>query len=196
MKVALIVLEYNDAEETVKYVKKVSEYETINKIVVVDNHSTDVNTMEILKEIESEKVAVMQTEKNGGYSYGNNFGMKYLESLGEKYDLQDRIAKFYPKEIKRLEDKIVALENDVKHLAENTRLNENEFSTMVINDIKYNDKASAGQAILNACQNKKNADLEYIGNYRGFDLELEYNRFDKVFNLRIKNEYSDYYLPF
>ena len=110
--------------------------------------------------------------------------------LGEKYDLQDRIAKFYPKEIKRLEDKIVALENDVKHLVENTKLNENEFSPMIINDIKYNDKASAGQAILNACQNKKNADLEYIGNYRGFDLELEYNRFDKVFNLRIKNEYN------
>ena len=110
--------------------------------------------------------------------------------LGEKYDLQDRIAKFYPKEIKRLEDKIVALENDVKHLVENTKLNENEFSPMIINDIKYNDKASAGQAILNACQNKKNADLEYIGNYRGFDLELEYNRFDKLFNLRIKNEYN------
>jgi N12 class adenine-specific DNA methylase len=112
--------------------------------------------------------------------------------MGQKYDLQDRIAKYYPKEIKRLEDKIIALEKDIKHLEENTKLNENEFSPMTINDITYNDKAKAGQAILDVCHNKRNADLEHIGNYRGFDLELEYNRFDKVFNLKIKNEYSYY----
>lgn len=86
MKVALIVLEYNDARQTVKYVEKVSEYEVIDKIVVVDNNSSDESAMEILKEIESDTVAILQTEKNGGYSYGNNFGLKYLEDSGEKYD--------------------------------------------------------------------------------------------------------------
>lgn len=86
MKVALIVLEYNDAEETVKYVEKVSKYEIIDKIVVVDNHSTYENVMDILKTQESSKVTILQTEKNGGYSYGNNFGLKYLEDSNEKYD--------------------------------------------------------------------------------------------------------------
>lgn len=112
--------------------------------------------------------------------------------MGEKYDLQDRIAKYYPKEIKRLEDKIVALENDTKHLKDYTKINENEFSPMVINNVTFNEKAKAGQAILDACNNKKNADLEYIGNYRGFNLELEYDRFSKLFKLKIKNEYSYY----
>ena len=37
MKVAMIVVNYNEAENTVKYVKKISEYENVHKIVVVDN---------------------------------------------------------------------------------------------------------------------------------------------------------------
>ncbi len=112
--------------------------------------------------------------------------------MGEKYDLQDRIAKHYPKEIKRLEDKIIAIEKDVKHLEENTKPNAEGFSPMIINGTTYTEKAKAGQAILDACNKKRNADLESIGNYRGFNLELEYSRFDSLFRLCIKNEYSYY----
>ena len=112
--------------------------------------------------------------------------------MGEKYDLQDRIAKHYPKEIKRLEDKIIAIEKDVKHLEENTKPNDEGFSPMIINGTTYIEKAKAGQAILDACNKKRNADLEPIGNYRGFNLELEYSRFDSLFRLCIKNEYSYY----
>lgn len=86
MKVAMIVVAFNDAEETVKYVKKLSKYQSIQQIVVVDNHSTDLNAMSLLKQVESEKVAVLQSDKNGGYSYGNNFGIRYLEEKGEEYD--------------------------------------------------------------------------------------------------------------
>jgi len=42
--------------------------------------------MELLRTLESEKVVVLQSKKNGGYSYGNNFGVKYLEEKGEIYD--------------------------------------------------------------------------------------------------------------
>lgn len=86
MKVAMIVVAFNDAEETVKYVEKISKYENIQRVVIVDNHSTDLNTFELLKESESEKVVILQSDKNGGYGYGNNFGIRYLEEKGEKYD--------------------------------------------------------------------------------------------------------------
>jgi len=53
MKVAVIIVNYNDVEDTVNYVKKITEYETINRIVVVDNKSTTVNTFDKLKSLKS-----------------------------------------------------------------------------------------------------------------------------------------------
>ena len=83
MKVAVIIVNYNDAEQTVLYVNKIKEYNNIQKIVVVDNLSTNADTMDILRQIDDEKVTIIQSGKNGGYSYGNNFGVKYLESQNE-----------------------------------------------------------------------------------------------------------------
>ncbi len=86
MKVAIIIVNYNDVEDTIKYVETISNYNVINRIVVVDNLSTTIGAFENLKKLENEKVKVIQSEKNGGYDYGNNVGVKYLDSLGEEYD--------------------------------------------------------------------------------------------------------------
>lgn len=87
MKVAAIVVNYNDVEDTENYIKNISNYKAIDRILVVDNMSTTENAFSRLKSLEeNNKVKVIQSEKNGGYNYGNNFGMKYLESLNEKYD--------------------------------------------------------------------------------------------------------------
>lgn len=86
MKVAVIIVNYNDVEDTEKYVNTITKYETINRIVVVDNQSTTQGTFDTLKKLESEKVRVIQSDKNGGYNYGNNFGIRYLNNLNEEYD--------------------------------------------------------------------------------------------------------------
>lgn len=86
MKVAVIIVNYNDAEQTVLYVNRIKKYKNIQKIVVVDNLSTNPDSMDILEKIEDKKVDIIQSGKNGGYSYGNNFGVKYLESQKEGYD--------------------------------------------------------------------------------------------------------------
>lgn len=86
MKIAVIIVNYNDAEDTLKYVKTITEYEIINRIVVVDNKSTTIDTFDKLKELENSKVKVIESDKNGGYDYGNNFGIKYLDSINEEYD--------------------------------------------------------------------------------------------------------------
>lgn len=86
MKLAVIVVNFNDEKDTIKYVKEITEYEIVDKIVVVDNQSTNPNCFEKLKSLRSEKVDVIQSKKNGGYSYGNNFGIKYLEDQGLEFD--------------------------------------------------------------------------------------------------------------
>lgn len=87
MKVAVIIVNYNDVDDTQKYVNTITKYDSINRIVVVDNMSTTAGTFETLKKLESEKVKVIQAEKNGGYNYGNNFGIRYLKNnLNEEYD--------------------------------------------------------------------------------------------------------------
>ena len=83
MKTAVIVLNYNSEADTIKYVKEIEKYNCINIIIVVDNFSEH---GEVLFALKSDKVHVLRTEKNDGYSCGNNFGLKFLESLDEKYD--------------------------------------------------------------------------------------------------------------
>lgn len=82
MKTAIIILNYNDSENTIKLVNVIEKYKLINKILIVDNNSKKKNEYKVLKKRESDKVEVIKTDKNGGYSYGNNYGLKYLD---EKY---------------------------------------------------------------------------------------------------------------
>lgn len=86
MKVAAIIVNYNDVDDTIRFVGQISKYKNIDKIVVVDNMSTTIGAFETLKKLENDKVKVLRSDKNGGYDYGNNLGIKYLESQNEKYD--------------------------------------------------------------------------------------------------------------
>ena len=86
MKIAAIIVTYNDLDNTKKFVKDIEEYSIIDRIVVVDNMSTTIGVFENLQKLENNKVKVIRSEKNGGYNYGNNFGIKYLENLEENYD--------------------------------------------------------------------------------------------------------------
>lgn len=71
-----IILNYNVADMTEDLVHSIEEYKNINYIVVVDNCSSD-GSYERLKTLASDKIHVLKTGKNGGYGYGNNFGIKY-----------------------------------------------------------------------------------------------------------------------
>ncbi len=106
------------------------------------------------------------------------------------YDLEDKITRSYPNQIKEIQEKIQALEDDVKQLEENTILKEDGFSKMKIKGVEYTDKEQAGKAILETCKTKTNPDLEEIGEYRGFKLELGFNSLEKQFTMTMKNKYS------
>ena len=73
----ILVLNYNDVDTTIQFVKSVRDYSSVRYVLIVDNCSTD-SSYEKLKLILSKKVSIVRTSKNGGYGYGNNFGIRYL----------------------------------------------------------------------------------------------------------------------
>lgn len=77
MKVVLIVLNYNDYKTTEKYLNNINDFKSIDKIIVVDNCSTN-ESYNILKRYKNKKIDVISSDFNGGYAYGNNFGVKYV----------------------------------------------------------------------------------------------------------------------
>lgn len=74
--ISCIILNYNDVKTTISLVKYICDYKILNSIVVVDNCSTDDSAKKI-KELAGGKVHVILSEKNGGYGYGNNLGIRY-----------------------------------------------------------------------------------------------------------------------
>ena len=77
MTVSIIILNYNDYKLTAQYVESILDYSIIDRIIVVDNCSTDDSYLHLCK-LRSDKVDVITSEKNNGYAYGNNTGVKYL----------------------------------------------------------------------------------------------------------------------
>lgn len=84
--VACIILNYNDSETTINLIHHIQNYTILNKIIVVDNMSTD-NSLEALRGIENNRIVVITSKKNGGYGYGNNCGIRYAEIHGFDYAL-------------------------------------------------------------------------------------------------------------
>lgn len=58
---------------------------------------------------------------------------------------------------------------------------------MKINEQVYNERAKAGEKILELCKSVKDTKGVYIGDYRGFKMYLEFNTFEKVFQVALKN---------
>ena len=87
MKLAVIVLCFNDEEIAFKYVKTIYGYNSIDKIIVVDNGSEK----EIYDKLENKiqninkrkQIDIIRNERNFGYAVGNNIGAAYAI---ENYD--------------------------------------------------------------------------------------------------------------
>lgn len=75
MKTGIVVLNYNDADETIDFVKKINSFNATDYICVVDNGSTD-DSLKQLKKLK--KIHLIALENNLGYAAGNNAGLEYL----------------------------------------------------------------------------------------------------------------------
>ena len=108
--------------------------------------------------------------------------------LSQIYELEDKVIKYYPNEIKRLENRISGIEKDIAFLKENT-ISE-EFQGMMIDGINYIEKAEAGQKIIDKCKALTKPDPIEIGEYKGFRMILSFDTFDRSFHLELKHELS------
>lgn len=110
--------------------------------------------------------------------------------LNLRYSLEDRLAKHYPLEIKRLEEQITGLEADIARLITpqgKDKDGKKLFSAMTLNGQTYAEKEDAGKALLAVLKEYPKLDEPVeIGSYRGFTLELSFNAFSKEYGLSAK----------
>jgi len=84
--ISCLILNYNSSNLTLQLINKIKDYSCLERIVVVDNNSTD-GSQEILKEKSSHgDFKLLQSRLNNGYSYGNNIGIRWImEFTNSKY---------------------------------------------------------------------------------------------------------------
>ena len=106
-----------------------------------------------------------------------------------KFNLEDRLLKYYPEEIKRNEGYILAFEKDLQTLSSNTP-KVDEFLPMEIKGDILVDKDNAGAAILACIKEVKGKESVEIGSYRGFAMHLSYDSFNNEHRLTLKGAMS------
>ena len=74
--ISVIILNYNDGENSIKVAKNALQDVNIDKAIIVDNCSPD-GSYEQLKRYENDNLIVLKSDKNGGFAYGHNFGINY-----------------------------------------------------------------------------------------------------------------------
>lgn len=156
-KIGIVILNYNDYEETKNYVNSIKTFKSLDEIVVVDNNSTD-SSYEELKELEHGNISVLHAEENKGYAYGNNIGVKYLKDRVDYIIISNPDIVLKETVVKKLKkdmdnDKDISIVAPVinqhgeklrgwrlSRVRDEIGLNLNYFHKMVEKKLKYDDK--------------------------------------------------------
>lgn len=87
MQIFAVILNYKSFQDTIALVNNLKLQQQIDlKIIIVDNHSPNESYNKLQEKFENDPdVTVLDSGHNGGYSYGNNFGLKYIEQFLPKY---------------------------------------------------------------------------------------------------------------
>lgn len=97
--IAAVILNYNDSKAVMDLARTIAGYGSIDRIIVVDNASTDGSAEILSRELDMfnsvclerygrRKVILIASPSNGGYGSGNDIGVRYAkEHLGAKYCL-------------------------------------------------------------------------------------------------------------
>ena len=110
--------------------------------------------------------------------------------LSEKYELEDKIIKYYPTTIARTKETIAGLEKDISLAKEHPKPLDDTFVGIEVKGVSYSEKAEGGQKIIDACKEMTSPDPVPLGKYRGFELELSFDTFEKAYQVKIKGSLS------
>ena len=88
-KVAIIILNYNSWRDTIDEIDRCSNVLNIDcqDIIVVDNASPNDSALKLAENSLKSKFVFLQSDKNNGYSAGNNIGLRYAYNKNYEYAL-------------------------------------------------------------------------------------------------------------
>lgn len=109
--------------------------------------------------------------------------------LSEKYALEDKVIKYYPNEIKRLENRIEDMKEDIEAF-NNNNTPDNSFEKMNIKGTDFTERKEAGEKIIEICKSMINPEPLEIGEYKGFKIILSFDTMDRKFYASMKNNLS------
>lgn len=109
--------------------------------------------------------------------------------LSEKYALEDKVIKYYPNEIKRLENRIEDMKEDIE-VFNNNNTPDNSFEKINIKGTDFTERKEAGEKIIEICKSMTNPEPLEIGEYKGFKIILSFDTMDRKFYASMKNNLS------
>lgn len=109
--------------------------------------------------------------------------------LSEKYALEDKVIKYYPNEIKRLENRIEDMKEDIE-VFNNNNTPDNSFEKMNIKGTDFTERKETGEKIIEICKSMTNPEPLEIGEYKGFKIILSFDTMDRKFYASMKNNLS------
>jgi len=138
-KLAMVIVNYNDYEKTIKLINNVKDYNCLDLIVIVDNKSTD-SSVETIKLVCNDKIHLVINEENKGYASGLNKGAKYAHEILKNCNI-----------IFSNSDIVIEKEEDFKTLSDDISEDLAVVGPIVVEGNKYNrgwKKASIAKEIL------------------------------------------------
>lgn len=175
MKCGLVILNYKDYMITRNLLEAVKDYPEINHIAVIDNNSPN-ESYEVLKQYESDKITVLKSDRNGGYSYGNNIGIRYL------------IKNFSP-DIIAIANPDVVFSNELVRRIKETFESNPDYA--VLTGFQLNAKnETGGHPFWQDNQTTASSMLKPM--LYGLTISPFVNLFRKVFHIRKANSYREY----
>ena len=107
------------------------------------------------------------------------------DHMTKQYRLEDQILKTLPREIEQAAQVIASFDKDIETV-ERHPLPEKDFVGMTAGDHLITDKEEAGNLILEACKKCHHGEVVQVGEYRGFDLSVQYDIFNNRFQMMLQ----------
>lgn len=108
------------------------------------------------------------------------------------YRLENQIVHEYPLKISTEKSTIQYLKEDWNYYQLN-QIRDPEHFDMVVEDVHYNEKESAGKAVLMAAKkvkSKMSRESVEIGSYQGFTMAVRYNHLTETYNVKLQHRMS------
>ena len=109
----------------------------------------------------------------------------------QQYRLEDKLLKTFPASIQHQKEVIACMKQDAETAEAHPQVKDG-FCGMVIRGVHYEDKLTAGERLLAACQELPSAGAVEIGSYRGFPMELSFSTLHNQFELAFKGQSTNH----